>query len=174
MTVLLLLLLIHYAMSQARSPYSPNVGPFQISLLHATRRVVVRGLDYGMVGAPFPDRRVVVGDETGWEDNGMFVVDESFPRKTTINIGNYNVPAFVVGPRWGNKIVVFRYAAMDIGHVVDGPDGPYGMDYDKGVRGFVVERSIECALPFGGLEKEDFEGGSAPVSTAAWRAMSHA
>lgn len=153
-----------------RSPYSLDAGPFSLSLLHATRRVVVSGHEIGPAGAPYPERRVVCGGETGWADNGEFHADATFPRRVTVTVGeigevqHHQVVGLAVGDPAAafpaHMVVLFRWDAMEVGFV------------RPGSRTFQRENVLSCALPFAGLEKEDLDRNSwRPLSAAAWRAM---
>lgn len=165
-----------------RSPYSPEIGPFKISLLHPMLETVVSGLEYGPAGAPFPERRVVVGQETGYADRGVFIVEPTYPRKVHSSMINVVVPpatpgdaektyhaktAFEIGTLGAafpeRVVVVFRWDVMEVGHVDD--------RYHR----FTSVYQMECEPNFGGLGATGdlSEDGAGTVSPAAWRAMKH-
>lgn len=157
----------NYAADASRSPYSLNRNPTRVWVVHSVQGRGVHGLDYGPVGAPFPERRVVVGTETGFYNDGAFQPDLWFPRKVLVRVGNWSkVVAFEVGPPGEAyplcAVAVFRWGKIHVGKIVFGGEGPEFV--------LCMEETID---KFAGLHESDLDPDqfSEPVSVAVWTAL---
>lgn len=159
--------------TECRSPYSLNSNPTRVWVMHSVQGRGVHGMDYGPVGAPFPERRVVVGTETGcYDSEGAFQPDPWFPRKMLVRVGRWpRVVAFEVGKPGEayplRAVAVFRWGKMQVGKIViaDGSDGPAAPEFVT-----MVEETID---KFAGLQESDLDPDqfAEPVSTAVWTAL---
>ena len=134
-----------------KSPYHPCPPDVPLTLVHSKNRSVVAALDVGPEGAPYPDRRVVAGDEVGWEDNGCFVPDPMFPRR--VRLGHPKTcGGFEVGPTGAaypeRMTMRLRWDEADVGFTeeIEGRPGRYR---------FVLRHCVELRAPFGGLSHEE-------------------
>lgn len=175
----------------ARSPYIPSVGPvYNVQLFHATRRVIVRCTDQGMVGAPYPLRFLTCPSAThgevrekGWIDNGMFVPDPKavVPYRHQVRMpnnasANAKQPGLEIGdpeavdfPK--RAVLLFRYDVMEIG--ID--QSRYSLTGGGPGGEFVCHAVIELDKPFGGLDEADLDphgcrASNKPLSLAAHQA----
>lgn len=160
--------------SACRSPYSLNPNPTRVWIMHSTQARGVHGLDYGPVGAPFPEHRVVVGAETGtYDSDGAFVPDPWFPRKVLVRVGRWaRVVGFEVGPLGEayplRAVAVFCWGKIQVGKIVIGDVTGTGDATPELV--VLTEEPVER---FAGLTEADLDPDqfAEPVSAAVWTAL---
>lgn len=138
-----------------KSPYDPCPRDVQLTLVHCKTRCVVAALDVGPEGAPYPDRRVVAGDEVGWEDNGTFVPDPMFPRRVRLGHPKSCGGGFEMGPpgaAYPERMTVrlrWDFAEAGSSDEIEGRPGAG--------RRFVLRQHADLKAPFGGLSHDELK-----------------
>lgn len=143
------------AAATRKSPYDPCPRDVPLSLVHGKKRSVVAALDVGPEGAPYPDRRVVAGDEVGWEDNGVFVPDALFPRRVRLGHPTKSCGGFEMGEAgaaYPDRMTVrLRWDYAEVGYTEE-IEGRRPGRYR-----FVLRQCVDLRAPFGGLSPEEIK-----------------